>query len=84
MKTSIIERSVCEHAVQECNEEDDDRYGLFQCCSQKSTVAVLHRFLVYEVAVDLWSTTVCVIKIFHDLNDYNSTYIKDIRKIPFD
>ncbi len=25
-------------------------------------------------------TTVCVIKIFHDLNEYNST---DIRKIPF-
>ena len=46
MKTSIIERSVCEHAVQECNEEDDDRYGPFQSCSQKSTVAVLHRFPV--------------------------------------
>ncbi len=29
-------------------------------------------------------STVCVIKIFHDLNEYNSTNMPDINKIPFD
>ncbi len=30
------------------------------------------------------AVTVCVIKISHDLNEYNSTNIPDIREIPFD
>ncbi len=29
-------------------------------------------------------STVCVIIIFHDLNEYNSTNMPDIHKIPFD